>query len=1442
MLFTTSVSSYAQSAKDPEETENTVISICKQVASNLAATKGISKPDMVAFKAYYIETIMWDKGQLFKNIEDDSINTTNTVAYVNLTVAKYAKFYDQYLKIPAINRTVHSAEAAISPPWPGACNPGCDNMDFASGTLAGWMGCYSNNTSSSSGFSYATPTCTGILGAVTTAAVYPTTGLPQLQITTATPDPVCAAAGIPGFLSQTCPLLSGSPNAVEIGDYNNPDYGVGILEQSFTVTKANCDFTYYYAVVLESPGGSHTHFQQPYFQVDMFDQNGNLIPFCGNYNVTADSASAQGNFKGVYYAADGDSCYVRPWTTVFVPLKKYLGQCVTIRVVTSDCALGGHFGYGYFCAKCAPLGIITSAPAICKNPITLTAPAGGASYAWTGPCIIGSPTAQTITCGCAGKYTVIIKSYIGALCADTLDTTIISSTGSILASFKSDTVCAGNPTNFTNLSAPAAGTTYDWNFGDPGSGPADSSKLTNPTHTYPTSGTYVVKLTAFNDSCSADTTINVVVNPGPIASFTSAPVCLNNPTTFTNTSTGGATGYKWNFGEPLSGPNDSSKLTSPTHTYSTCGKYLVTLIAKNGTCADTVKDSVTVNPLPTPNFTAAPVCQGSNTVLTDLSTINCGGTVTGWAWNFGDPTSGPNNTSTVQDPTHVFSDTGHFSVILTATSNNGCQNSVTLPVVIVPDPVAGFVSGPVCLGQPTSFTDTSKGHPTTWAWNFGDGGTSAVQDPTHTYGTAGTFVVKLVVSSGAGCTDSITENVVVNPPPVAAFTATTVCQGTATTFTNTSTGGATYLWTFGDGVGTSTLLNPTYTYGTAGSFNAKLVVTSANGCKDSVTVPVTVNPSPTGTITDGPVCLGSATSFSVNPALVGGTYNWNFGDGVGTSTVQNPTYTYTTANTFNVYVVLTSASGCFDTVKSTAVVNPNPVADFSATQVCQGHPTVFTDLSTVKTGAVSGWAWNFGDPGSGANNTSTVQNPTHVYSTCGTFNVLLTVTTSASCTHDTTITVTVNPVPVPNFTATSVCVGLATTFTDGSTIGCGGVINTYNWNFGDGKGTSIAQNPTYTYAAAGTYTVSLTVASSLGCDSTIKIPVTVYPLPVAAFTETSPCDGTPTQFTDASTGATAWAWNFGDGGTSTLTDPTHLYGTAGQYTVTEVVTSVNGCVDSTKNTITVYPNPVPGLKADTLRGCAPLCVNFTDLSTIVTTWGSSITSWSWSFGDSTAGSASQNPSHCYTKVGTFTVSLTVTTNNGCTETFTIPNYITTYPTPKANFSSAPNPTTMASPTIYFTDLSTGSPVSWSWVTFGDNTDSSKTTENTQHTYGDTGTYNVTLAIVNKWGCVDTITLPVDIQPMWTFYVPNAFTPNGDGMNDGFIGKGVGIIQYEMWIFDRWGMQLYHCTDMNSPWDGRVHTGTSSGQMCQEDTYVWLIDITDVFKNKHRYVGRVSIIK
>ena len=272
--------------------------------------------------------------------------------------------------------------------------------------------------------------------------------------------------------------------------------------------------------------------------------------------------------------------------------------------------------------------------------------------------------------------------------------------------------------------------------------------------------------------------------------------------------------------------------------------------------------------------------------------------------------------------------------------------------------------------------------------------------------------------------------------------------------------------------------------------------------------------------------------------------------------------------------------------------------------------------------------------------------------------------------------------------------------------------------------------------------------------------------------------------------------------------------------------------------VVVYPNPVVNLKADTLQGCSPLCVDFTDLSTVA---GGTIVGWKWDFGDGGT-SDSANPHHCYTKAGVYTVSLAVTTNEGCTGNFVINNYITVYSHPIADFTFQPNPVTIMNPTVNFTDESKDAYgiANWFWQ-FGDGSDSSGIVKDPQHTYADTGVYCVNLQVTNVHGCVADTIKCLYVEPYFVIYVPNAFTPNNNGLNDYFTAKGVGILTFEMWIFDRWGQQIYHTDEMNPGWDGIVQGGTS-GQMAQEDTYVWLIEVNNVFHKNHRLIGRVTLIK
>jgi gliding motility-associated-like protein len=182
-----------------------------------------------------------------------------------------------------------------------------------------------------------------------------------------------------------------------------------------------------------------------------------------------------------------------------------------------------------------------------------------------------------------------------------------------------------------------------------------------------------------------------------------------------------------------------------------------------------------------------------------------------------------------------------------------------------------------------------------------------------------------------------------------------------------------------------------------------------------------------------------------------------------------------------------------------------------------------------------------------------------------------------------------------------------------------------------------------------------------------------------------------------------------------------------------------------------------------------------------------------------------------------------------------------YTNPVAAFTMGPQPTTIDNPTISFTDKSTDAYgiASWLWNFADPLNDVPSTQQNPSHTYGDTGTFCATLTVTNIHGCVDSITQCLIIGPAYSLYIPNAFSPNGDGKNETFAPKGEFVTDFKMYIFDRWGMMLYYTEDINKGWPGTVNGGT---RICQEDSYVYLIQATDNLGQIHKYIGKVTLLK
>lgn len=1290
----------------------------------------------------------------------------------------------------------------------------CNNVDFETGTFAGWQARY--------GF-------------------HPLWGS-QACVTSA--NPLCPNNG---FISGRHTIMSGSGFDPVIGAplkmvFPGGSYSARLgnsivggeaeqLEQTFTVSASSTSFTYHYAVVLDDP--SHGAADQPFFRIQVYlTSNNTLIP-CAQYYVVAGAGIQGFQTKTVGFS----TIRWKDWSAVTLNLSGYVGQNVTIRFTTSDCNFGGHYGYAYLDAECLGLAL-TQSDTLCQGgTIQLSAPSGYATYSWTP----GGGTTQTISVTNGGLYSVSMVSFQG--CTTVLKYNVIQNPTPVAAFNINSTACSKNVT-FTNNSTIGGGgsiTGWYWDFGDGG-----ASNLQTPSYTYLSPGTYTVKLvTTSSKGCKDSTTKQVTISATPVVNFSNTTVCFGTATAFTDLSTlsgGTITQWTWTFGD-----GGSSTTQNPTHVYPSAGTYMVKLVAKsNSGCADSVTLPVIVNPIPVAGFVNNKVCFGSATQFNNASYVTSGA-ISSYSWNFGDPNSGGSNTSTASNPTHTYTSAGTFNVTLLVTSSGGCTKTIQQSVIVYFLPVANFSATTACLTNPTVFTDLStstNGTISGWSWSFGDGNNSVQQNPSHTYLTQGTYTVTLTVTSSTGCTATVSKAVTVQPKATAWFNASQVCVGSVTAFTDSSyaQGGTitAWSWNFGNG-NTSSSQNPNHTYTSAGVYNVQLTVTTSTGCQATVFKPVMVHDLPTVVFNATKVCLGSPTQFTDSSYVTtGGTvtgWSWNFGDG-NTSTSQNPTNTYLTAGTYTVTLTVTSSSGCTKSGSKTITVNPGPVANFFAPNVCTGNITFFTDSSKITGGVITAWSWDFGDPNSGINNISALQHPNHTFTSAGNYTVTLIVTSNTGCTSSVTKTVTVNQGPVVKFGVLSGCANTVTQFIDSSTV-TGGTIVKWAWDFGDGSAIDTTQNPSHVYNNGSTvFNVILTVTSSNGCTASGVKQIILYPNPVVNWTAADVCLNTIVSFTDQTTVGsggvlTTWLWKFGDGSTSNVQNPTHMYATDSAYTVTLIVTTDKGCIDSVTKTVTVFPNPVAKFTSPDTTGCWPLCVQFNDLSTIKS---GTIVGWQWDFGDGNT-SLQQNPNYCYKSPGTYTVTLTVTSNNGCTSVSVHPAMVTVYPIPVADFTVSPQPTTILNPLIHFTDQSIGASA-WYWY-FGDGDSLNFNDANPVHQYRDTGTYTATLIVKNQWGCIDSIQREVVIGPDFVFYVPNAFTPNGDGKNDLFFGTGTGIKDLEMFIYDRWGNMIFTTKQYGTGWDGHANGGADVAQM---DVYVWLIKVTDVFDKKHKYVGHVTLVK
>lgn len=887
--------------------------------------------------------------------------------------------------------------------------------------------------------------------------------------------------------------------------------------------------------------------------------------------------------------------------------------------------------------------------------------------------------------------------------------------------------------------------------------------------------------------------------------------------------------YNWQFAA-LSDPNTllgTSSVYNPQMQFDSTSNYIITAINTYACYTDTIIDTLSLSSPPSISFTTTNIsCFGLNDGTITATASGGAGPYT-YVWNTADSTS-------------TITDLNAASYKVTITDVNGCQAEDST-VITGPSAPLSITSSNTehvkCAGDSTgsvSVIPSGGSLPYSYSWN-----SIPVQNTQQATGLPqGTYTCTVTDSNMCTATEIIT----ITAPSLLTTTVTSLlslCGGDNGVLSSASTGG-TGVYTYNWQPGGATTQTVTVTADTITLY--VLTVTDSNNCTAKDSSSITVNPKPVVNFGVSAVCAGDTTFFSDSTSIASGTiatYNWTFGVGTAGSTIQNPAYLYPGCNTYTIGLTATSDSGCTSFNTHPVTVYCPPIASFTVDNICMYEQAAFINTST---GADS-YTWDF-DYNTGTDDTAA--SPAHTYSP-GIYTIQLIASTAQSCSDTTTRNIEVFNQPLADFLADSVCLNSVSHFTDLSVVLSPDTIISWLWDFDTNSNTDDStQNPTQLFALAGIHNVQLQVVSNNGCKDTITKNVVVYELPDAQFSAANVCEGNNVQFVDASVSPAGdsiqfWNWNFGDSNTLMSTLPGvpggYLYALTGSYNVSLQVVSKNGCLDSVSKTIRINPNPVMDFTVSDTLGCEPLCTSFQSLAVIET---GNIVQWIWDKGDGSPLNNTEIFEYCYSNgidfLTGFDIILTVVSDSGCVATLTKNNYITMYPTPSAAFTVQPQTASITDPVISITDLTQGATL-WSW-NFGDSESSAASTPGPHH-YNDTGTYTILLISTNQYNCADTAYKTVYIEPDFLFYIPSAFTPNDDGINDTFTGKGYFINGLEMRIFDRWGSLIFFSDDINKPWNGSV---SGSNNLAKGDVYVYSITVTDFKMEKHTYTGIVTLIK
>jgi gliding motility-associated-like protein len=1085
--------------------------------------------------------------------------------------------------------------------------------------------------------------------------------------------------------------------------------------------------------------------------------------------------------------------------------------------------------------------------------------------------------------------------------------------------------------SFSNTSSQGANFSQAWNFGNS----QTSSQYTPPSITYNSQGTFQVVLTVTNNNTGC---VNSLTQPIVVSNFQAgitAPAigCVGQPIAFQDNSTAGANAWSWNFGSA-----GQSNAENPNVTYNSPGTYTVSLTSQNTNsgCSGSTTQQIVVQANTIPSFYANPTANCAPGSIQFFNTTNLAGT---YVWNFGDGQTytGPN------PPAHLYQTSGLFDVSLTFTSSAGCSGTKTLQDYIEITPVeAGFYALDTggCAPFTVQFIDTSytPSNPiVSWQWNFGNGQTYSGQvPPPQSYGV-GLYNVSLIITTASGCTDTIIKTPYVTVGSIDSvdfsWDPNITCANTDVEFESEfyisvpyDSSEISYLWDFSQGI--STQDDPTFQFSQDTGWVDVTLYVNFRGCIDSLeldSVLYVLAPiaqfNPNNYLVCNPTSLPVTFQFQ-NTAIEGEDsdsvalhYEWNdnspntyFNNSqLDLPNGGNTSHAFANYGTYQIeQVVHNYTTGCSDSITLAITISQLQSAFLLPDDtICKGDAIgLFNQSTTWSAHPVNTWIYTFGN-GQQINNGPNVN---YVYPASGTYNINLLVFNSVGCSSTSSQTILVANKPVAGLLAPSYagCSPFPVSFTNTSySIVNGLPLATFNTTFSDNNTsvttTNVNQAINHTFVGNGVYTATLTAADINGCVSNpVSVQITLTKPTALISADTVICVLDSSVIASLSTGEAAlqYAWsvngnNIGSDSLCILDLPSNNNGLFSTHLLSLIVTDGNGCNDTTLQTIYVsQPHAAPtysfsgaAIDVNGNYSCPPLFCDFTDASSSMGT----ITNWNWSFGNGN-NSILQNPDNTLVTSGTFTLSMSVTDEFGCTDDTTVANYVsiggplgtpiwiqdnticaqgalftiqnpsnidsvswnlgngvwvadslsfpyfypntgtynpsvTVYDTagcqilylldPLTASVSGMNAQINASPVyaninqvVNLTDASTSlNPIAtWTWI-FPDS--SNLYFQNTAQSiaFSQGGPQQIGLVITDNLGCIDTalITIFVSDPDIW---VPNVFTPNGDGYNDIVTLPYPSFKSYDIQILNRWGNLVFELKDQTgiAVWDGYDFNG------------------------------------